>query len=244
MTYDAAAYGDAIADVYDAWLPPAHASATVQAAATLTELADGGRVLELGVGTGRLAVPLADAGLQVHGIDASQAMLDRLAEKPGGAGVTGHLGDFAGPLPAGPYSLVFVAFNTFFALLTQDEQVACFEHVAGVLTADGSFVLECFVPDLTLYDHGQRVSLDHMRAGEVRISTSTLDVASQRVSTTHIALEAGVTRFVPVELRYAWPAELDLMARLAGLTLRERWGGWGYEPFGPTSSRHVSVYTR
>lgn len=209
----------------------------------LAELAGEGPVLELGVGTGRLAIPLAERGFEVDGIDASDAMVAKLREKPGGDRVRVAIGDFASvPAPGGPYRLVFVTFNTFYALLTQDEQVGCFRAVAERLTPDGIFALEAFVPDPTRYDRGQRVEAFRVEADHVDINASTHDPVRQRVAFQHlVAGEEGV-RMYPGELRYVWPSEMDLMARLAGLRLRSRHGGWRKEPFTAASTRHVSIY--
>jgi SAM-dependent methyltransferase len=237
--YDEATYGDRIADVYDAWY------ATLDpgpAAATLAELAGGGRALELAIGTGRIALPLAARGVEVHGIDASARMVERLRAKPGGERIPVTMGDFAGVGVDGRYALIFVAFNTFFALETQDDQVRCFANVAAHLDEGGVFVLEAFVPDLARFDRGQRVSVSRVEADVVMLDAALHDPVEQRVSSQHVLIEADRVRLQPVAIRYAFPAELDLMARLAGLELRDRWGGWSREPFTDTSGSHVSVY--
>jgi SAM-dependent methyltransferase len=178
----------------------------------------------------------------VHGIDASAAMVERLRAKPGGEAVPVTLGDFAGVPVEGSYRLVYVVFNTFFALLTQDDQVRCFAAVARHLAPGGAFVVQGFVPDQSLYAGGQSVRATHLRLDQVRLDLARHDPAAQRVDFQHVVLtEAGV-RLHPGALRYAWPSELDLMARLAGLRLRDRWGGWRREPFGADSDLHVSVY--
>ena len=211
----------------------------------LAELAGAGPVLELGVGTGRLALALVERGLEVDGIDASEAMVAKLREKPGGDRVRVVLGDFAGvPAPGGPYPLVFVAFNTIYALLTQDEQVACFRGVAERLTPDGVFVVEAFVPDPSRFDRGQRVEAFRVETHEVDIHASTHDPVGQRVVFQHVVGGKDGLRLYPGSLRYIWPSEMDLMAAVAGLRLRSRHGGWRGEPFTTGSSRHVSVYER
>ena len=211
----------------------------------LAELAGPGPALELGIGTGRVALPLAAAGVEVHGIDASAAMVERLRAKPGGEAVEVTLGDFAGvPVASveGGYPLVYVVFNTFFALLTQDDQVRCFAGVAGHLAAGGVFVLQGFVPDPTLHPGGQSIRARHLALDLVRVDVALHDPVAQRVDFQHVLLAGDGPRLLPGAIRYAWPAELDLMARLAGLRLRERWGGWRREPFGAGSGLHVSVY--
>jgi SAM-dependent methyltransferase len=241
--WDASTYGERIADVYDQMtfpeLPPAPLTV-----ALLADLVGPGPVLELGVGTGRIALPLAERGVQVQGIDASPAMVERMRAKPGGDAIPVTIGDFADVEVEGTFSLVFIVFNTFFALLTQDDQVRCFANVAAHLGPGGVFVIEGFVPDLTRFDRDQRVGVLELTMDEVHLDASRHDPATQRVSSRHVLLSEQGTRIVPVELRYAWPSELDLMARLARLRLRQRWGGWQKEPFGSSSPRHVSVYEK
>jgi SAM-dependent methyltransferase len=241
--YDQSTYGDSIAEVYDRWPDvPADTDDTV---AFLAERAGGGPVLELGVGTGRVALPLAARGLEVHGIDASAAMVAKLRAKPGGEGVQVHLGDFADVAVDGRFALVFVVFNTFFALLSQEDQVRCLAGVAGRLRPGGRFVLEAFVPDVARFDRGQRVDAVAVGDAEIRLNASSHDPLHQRVRSQHVLIDAaGGVRLYPVQIRYAWPSELDLMARLAGLELVERHGGWLAEPFTAASARHVSVWAR
>jgi SAM-dependent methyltransferase len=205
---------------------------------------EGGTALELGIGTGRVALPLAARGVRVHGIDASQAMVDRLREKPGGDQVQVILGDFADVSGVdGRFRLIYVVFNTFFALLTQDDQVRCFSHVAVHLDPGGAFVIESFVPDPSLFDRGQRVSATRVEAERVQLDATRHDAATQQVTSQHVLIGKEGIVLLPVQLRYAWPSELDLMARLAGLRLLARYGGWRREPFTSTSPTHISVYT-
>jgi len=243
--YGPSTYGDRMADLYDEWVGwfglPADTAPTVE---LLAGLAGVGPVLELGIGTGRVALPLAERGLEVHGIDASAAMVARLRAKPGGERVSVTIGDFAEVEAEGCFSLVFVVFNTFFGLLTQENQLRCFANVARRLGRDGVFVLEAFVPDLSRFTHGQTIETKRVETDEVVIETSRHDPVEQRVTSASIVLGERGIRVFPVRVRYAWPSELDLMARLAGLRLRERWSGWRREPFTPTSTRHVSVYER
>jgi SAM-dependent methyltransferase len=239
--YTASTYGDRIAEVYDDFHPSTpDADAAV---ATLAELANGGPVLELAIGTGRLALPLAARGVPLQGIDASEAMVARLRAKPGGDAIDVTMGDFADVAVEGRFALVFVAFNTLFALLDQDDQVRCFANVASHLAPDGVFVIEAFVPDLGRYRNDQHVSVLGIEEGWVRVDVSRHDPVDQRVTSTHVVLTDGGVRLYPVELRYAWPAELDLMARLAGLRLRHRWADWERRRFDASSGRHVSVYS-
>lgn len=236
--YEADTYGERIAGIYDDW----HGGFDEATVVTLRELAQGGRALELGIGTGRVALPLQQSGIEVHGIDASEAMVALLRAKPGGETITVSLGDFAGVAVEGQFSLVYVLVNTFFALLTQDEQVRCFENVARHLSADGAFVIEAFVPDLMRFDGRQAVRAIRVGNDEVRLEVSQLDPASQRVTSQQVVLTEEGVRLYPVKLRFAWPSELDLMARLAGLQLRQRWGSWNRTPFSEESGKHISVY--
>jgi SAM-dependent methyltransferase len=233
-------YGDRIADLYDrmAVAPPDPADCVDR----LAELAGPGPALELGIGTGRVALPLAARGVQVHGIDASAAMAERLRAKPGGDAIRVGLGDFAGVPVEGAFPLVYVVFNTFFSLLTQDDQVRCFAQVAAHLAPGGAFVVEAFVPDPTLHPGGQSVRTRHLGLDLVQLDLALHDPATQRVDFQHVLLAGDGARLLPGAIRYAWPSELDLMARLAGLRLRERWGGWRREPFTSASGQHVSLY--
>jgi SAM-dependent methyltransferase len=241
-SYEAETYGERIAQRYDrlyADLDPA------DAVATLAELAQArGPVLELGIGTGRIALPLAERGIEVHGVDASEAMAGRLRSKPGGDAIPVTIGNFADVPVEGRYGVVFVAFNTFFGLTTQEEQVRCFENVAAHLADDGVFVLEVFVPDVGRFDRGQRVSAISVELDEVQLEATRYDPVAQRSSTQHVFLSPKGVELIPVVIRFAWPAELDLMARVAGLRLHERWGGWDRRPFTADSERQVSAYGR
>jgi SAM-dependent methyltransferase len=240
--YGPATYGDRIADTYDELY--AETLDTDRAVEALAELAAGGPVLELAIGTGRLALPLAGRGLEVHGIDVSERMIAKLRAKPGGEAIPVTMGDFSEVQVEGTFTLIFVAFNTIFGLLTQDDQVRCFANVAKHLADGGVFVVEAFFPDLARFDRGQRTQVTHVDAGRVMLDASRHDPVEQRVDSQHVVIGVDGTKLYPVSVRYAFPSELDLMARLAGLELRERWGGWNREPFTAESSRHVSLYAR
>ena len=201
-------------------------------------------MLELAVGTGRLALPLVERGLEVHGIDASERMVEKLRAKPGGDAIPVTMGDFADVGVEGEYRLIFIAFNTLFALLTQDDQLRCFANAAKHLMDDGLFVVEAFRPDLGRFDRGQRTNVFRVDAEQVMLDASRHDPLEQRVDSQHVVITEAGTKLYPVSIRYAFPSELDLMARLAGLELRERWGSWKREPFTADSNRHVSVYAR
>ncbi len=216
-----------------------------EAVSCLVDLADGGPVLELGVGTGRLAIPLAEHGLRVDGIDFSLPMLTRLRSKPGGERIRCVLGNFAEVKVKARYRLIFVAWNTLFNLLTQDDQIRCFENVADHLTPEGRFLVEAYVPSfLHHYRDAQSVEVESIETSEVMLGVLRHEVASQTLDQTHIALSQHGVELTPVVQRYAWPSELDLMARLAGLELEARWGNWRRGTFDSTSDFHVSVYGR
>ena len=238
--YDAATYGDRIADVYDEWYGEAPFLETEAAVETLAGLAGAGPALELAIGTGRLALPLAARGLEVHGIDASEAMVAKLREKPGGDAIPVTIGDFADVGVDGRYPLVYLVFNTLFALRTQDDQVRCFQNVAARLAEGGVFVVEAFVPLPERFQGNVRVQ--KVDTDFVRLDMSTLDRNQQVTDSQHVVLTPSGLRFFPVRIRWAYPPELDLMARLAGLGLRDRWSSWAREPFTGTSTKHVSVY--
>lgn len=240
-----ALYGDKIAEIYDEWSGvPEDVEATV---AFLYGLLDSGRspkALELGIGTGRIALPLAHTGIEVHGIDTSEAMVGKLRNKPGGEDIPVTMTSFADFRIEEKFSLVYVVFNTFFALLSQEEQLRCFENVSRHLGDGGIFVIEAFVPDMTRWDQDQRVAARHLTPDHVVLGVDIHDPVEQRVTSNELVISEGGIKMYPVALRYAWPSELDLMARLAGLRLRERWGGWQQDPFTKASTKHVSVYGR
>jgi len=216
------------------------------AVAFLEQLAGGGPALELAIGAGHIALPLAARGIRVDGIDFSPAATAKLRAKPGGDQISVTIGDFADVSVPGSYQLVFVVFNRLFHLLTQGDQVRCFENVAAHLAGDGSFVVEAFVPTfLYRLRNDQHVDAAAIGVREVWLDVGRHDPLTQRLDEIHVRLtrEEGV-RLHPVVTRYAWPSELDLMARIAGLRLKERWAGWNREPFNSASNTHISVYGR
>jgi SAM-dependent methyltransferase len=237
--YEAATYGQHIAEVYDDWYAGQDTGGVVE---FLCGLARGGDALELGIGTGRVALPLSTRGVKVHGIDSSPAMVDKMRKKPGGENVPVTLGDFADVPVQGLFDLIYIVFNTFFSLLTQKAQVKCFQSCAQHLKEEGAFVLENFVPDLTRFDRGQRTDTISIGTDMARIDVSLHDSVQQQVHAQHILIEEKGVRLYPVQLRYVWPSEMDLMARLAKLELRNRFGGWRGEAFSNASARHISVY--
>jgi trans-aconitate methyltransferase len=236
-------FGERVAAVYDQHSASMFDPAVVAPAADLlAALAGDGEALEFAIGTGRIALPLAERGVRVSGIDNSEAMLARLREKPGAERIQGLAGDMATTRVDGDFSLVYLVFNTIFNLTTQDGQVACFQNAAAHLSSGGRFVIEARVPELQRLPLGQTVL--PWRADPDGMSFYVYDVVTQRLSGQHYYLEDGRVQPSPTEMRYAWPAELDLMARLAGMRLEQRWGGWGREPFTGLSPSHVSVYQR
>ena len=239
--YEAHTYGDRIAGVYDELYGTLFdVDATVS---LLAELGGGGPALELAIGTGRIALPLADRGVDVTGIDASEAMVAELRAKPRGEDIPVVMGDFADVDVEGRFKLVFVVFNSLFNLATQDEQVRCFTNVTKHLSEGGVFVVEAFVPDVTRYTRHQTTGVDRLDSESVHLEASRHDPVNQTVDSQHIHLRRGEpVEMYPVSIRYAYPSELDLMASLAGLRLRARWGGWHKEPFTSESKFHVSVY--
>jgi len=211
----------------------------------LAQLAGDGPALELAIGTGRIALPLAARGISVHGIDLSPAMVARLKQKPGGDQIPVTIGDFSEVPVPGTFRLIYVVFNTLFNLLTQDEQVRCFQNVAAHLADDGAFVVEAFVPTyLTRLRDDQYVDAEAIGVHEVKLDVGRHDPVKQLLYESHVSLTAQGIRLNPIVTRYAWPSELDLMARIAGLHLEGRWGGWLREPFTAASRLHVSVYGR
>ena len=238
--YDSSSYGDAFADVYDDWYRDiSDIDATVDCVAAL---ARSGRVLELGVGTGRLALPLAARGCTVTGIDSSARMLEHLALNDPDRAVTGVHGDMVDDLPAGPFDVALVAYNTLFNLLDPTRQADCFARVADVLDTDGVMVVEAFVPQPHT---GSQVSVRTLAADRVVLSASLHDATTQRAEGQFIEFtEAGGVRLRPWAIRYSTPAELDAMAARAGLALRDRWSGFDRAAFTDDSPAHVSVYAR
>jgi SAM-dependent methyltransferase len=208
----------------------------------LAEFAGDGGALEFGIGTGRIALPLAERGVRVAGIDSSDAMLSRLRAKPGAEEIKAVLGDFASTRVEREFDVVYLVFNTISNLVTQDAQVACFRNAADHLRPGGRFVIENLVPALQSLPLGQTVL--PFRADPEGFSYDVYDVVTQQFSSQHFYIVDGRLEAYPVEFRYAWPAELDLMARLAGLRLQNRWAGWQHELFTALSPSHVSVYEK
>ena len=208
--------------------------------AFLADLAGDGAALELGIGTGRIALPLARRGVRVHGIDLSEAMVAQLRAKPGAEEIGVTIGDFATTTVDGTFSVAYLVANTIMNLTTQDEQVACFQNVSAHLEPGGCFVIEVLVPGLRRLPPGETVQL--FDVSPTHVGLDEYDVARQGLVSHHYWIEDGKVELFSPPFRYVWPSELDLMARLAGMTLRERWSGWQREPFTSESTKHVSVW--
>jgi SAM-dependent methyltransferase len=228
-------YDDSAAEMFD----PAVVEPVVD---LLVELAGNGRALELGVGTGRIALPLAQRGVPVHGIELSNAMAARLRTKPGGEEIAVTIGDFATTTMDGTFAVAYLVFNTIMNLTTQAAQVACFRNVAAHLEPGGCFVIEVGVPELQRLPPGETLRAFHV--SETRWGLDEYDVARQGLTSHHFEIVDGRLERLSIPFRYAWPAELDLMAQLAGMRLRERWSGWKREPFTSDSRKHVSVWEK
>jgi len=236
-------FGESIAATYDESAAHLFDPAVVGPAVDfLVELARDGRALELGIGTGRIALPLAQRGVPVHGIELSQAMAARLHAKPGSEHIGVTIGDFATTTVDGAFSVAYLVRNTIMNLTTQEAQVACFLNVAAHLEPGGCFVIEVLVPGLQRLPPGQ--TIQDFRLSETKWGLDEYDVATQGLISHHFTfLDGRITRW-SIPFRYAWPAELDLMAQLAGMSLRERWSGWKREPFTSDSREHVSVWQK
>lgn len=202
----------------------------------------GGQVLELAIGGGRVAIPLAGRGVAVEGVEASQAVVDRLRLVPGGESIPVTVADMADVPVSGPYALVYLVWNSLFNLTSQSRQVDCFRNVARVLEPGGTFVLECYVPDRTRLAQEEWTEAESVTEDSATVAVTRHDPVEQRIERQHVTFGPHGPRFLPVAHRYCWPSELDLMARLAGLRLRERYGDWAGAPFDARSRAHISVY--
>ena len=243
METDEGFFGERVAAFYDERSADASRPEVVGPVVdVLAGFAGDGAALEFGIGTGRIAIPLAEAGVRVAGIDDSEAMLSRLRAKREARDIHSVLGDFATTRVDGEFSVAYLVFNTISNLVTQDAQVACFENAAAHLRTGGRFVVENNVPRLQSLPPGQTVI--PFRADREGFSFDVYDVVTQNFSSQHFYIVDGKVEAFPVEFRYAWPAELDLMARIAGMRLEDRWAGWGREPFTALSPSHVSVYEK
>jgi SAM-dependent methyltransferase len=240
--YDPADYGDHIAPIYDEWTSQMDPEPAVELLSTLAS--PGGRILELGVGTGRLALPLAARGFRVVGIDASTAMVERLRSKQGAREIEVSIGNFADVDVEGTFAVVFVAFSTLFALPSQREQLRCLVNVVAHLEPGGYFLMDAFVPDLGRFDRGQAVTFRDVLPAGVWLTVGRHDPLEQRIESTQVVLGREGTTTYPTHVRYAWPSELDAMALAAGLEPVRRYAGYDKSPFTATSTEHVSIFRK
>jgi len=231
----AARYDESAAEMFD----PAVVDPVID---FLVEIAGSGRALELGIGTGRIALSLAQRGVPVHGIELSKAMVARLRAKPGGEDIAVTIGDFATTTVDGTFTVAYVVFNTIMNLTTQAAQIACFRNVAAHLEPGGCFVIEVGIPDLQRLPPGETIRPFHV--SETRWGFDEYDVAIQGLASHHFEMVDGRVERLSIPFRYVWPSELDLMAQLSGMRLRERWSGWKREPFTSDSRKHVSVWEK
>jgi SAM-dependent methyltransferase len=236
-------FGEPVAERFDErYARKAEPAVVDPIVAFIADLAGEGAALELGIGTGRIALPLAQRGVRVHGIDLSEAMVARLRGKVGADQVGVTVGDFATATVEGTFSVVYLVANTIMNLTTQDEQVACFQNAAAHLEPSGCFVVEVLVPGLQRLPPGETFQL--FAAEPTHVGFDEYDVARQGLISHHYWVEGDKVEVFSPPFRYVWPSELDLMARLAGMTLRERWAGWKREPFTSDSTKHVSVWEK
>ena len=244
MSSDDGHFGERVAAAYDRSQPELFADAAVLPVVDfLARLAGDGSALELGIGTGRIALPLAERGVRVHGIELSRAMLARLRAKPGGAELPVTIGDFSSARAGEGFAVVYLVFNTIMNLTSQAEQVACFRNAARQLRPGGVFVVEVMLPELQRLAPGERARVIH--ASAQRWSYDEYDIAAQRLVSHHFhEASGGRIERSSIPFRYVWPGELDLMAELAGMRLRERWADWRREPFTSASRAHVSVWEK
>lgn len=242
--FEISTYGDAIADMFDdnGWAgDPGDTDETIQ---WLAENAGEGPVLELGVGTGRVAIPLAAKGIDVHGIDASEGMLARLRSKPGGDRVTLHAADFTDFTLPHTFSMAYAVFDTLPFVTDQESQIRCFERVSDVLVPGGRFVVQCSIPDPARYDRNQRTQTLRVEKDHVMMTFTRRERMTQRSSIQFAMLHKDGIKFFPMHIRTVMPSELDLMARIAGLTLESRWSDWDGSPLRDSHERHISIYRK
>ena len=237
-------FGESVAAQYDEWAAPMFEPAVLEPmVGVLADLADGGSVLEFGIGTGRVALPLSRRGIRVHGIELSSAMVDRLRAKPGADAIGVTMGDFATVRVNDTFEVAYIVFNTIMNLTTQNAQVSCFHNAAAHLSPGGRFVVEVVTPDLRRLPPGETIR--PFTVTPTHLGFDEYDVAHQGVISHHYHLvDGGRWEATSLPFRYVWPSELDLMARMAGMTLRYRWGAWDREPFTSESTQHVSVWEK
>jgi SAM-dependent methyltransferase len=236
-------FGEDVAARYDETESTQFSRGEIDAAVELlAELSDGGRALEFAIGTGRIALPLAKRGVDVAGIELSEAIVARLRDKPGGSDIPVAIGDMTSTTIEGPFSLIYLVYNSIENLTTQDAQVACFRNAAAHLSPGGRFLIEVGVPGLQRLPLGTTHQVFH--ASDDYWGVDEYDVVNQGLISHHIENDNGEYRRVSMPFRYAWPAEFDLMGQLAGMTLRNRWAGWRREPFTGESRQHISIWQK
>ncbi len=237
--FTSTSFGELNANGYDTDQDP---GTTQEAVALLSEIADGGSILEFAIGTGRIALPLLERGHVVAGIEASPLMVDVMRQKPGGDQIETVIGDMATARLDRTFDHAILVFNTLFNLTTQESQIACFKNAARHLNRNGTFTIETYVPDLSSFVDGQRVQTKDVEMDFVRIEAAKHDRNQQLFNMQRIHITPNGMKLVPLPMRYSYPPELDLMARLAGFHLENRWGGWNKQPFTNDSKMHISVY--
>ncbi len=239
--FDHTTFGSLYADEYDGRHNP---GTTDLAVSLLAELAGAGKVLELAIGTGRVAIPLANLGIDVQGLEGSPDMVEQLRAKEGGDRIPVTLGDMTDVNVDDEFDFVFLIFNTFFNLTSQDAQVRCFENVAHHLNPGGGFLVETFIPDLSVFHNHRSIRTQHLDMDTLIIEAGLHDPVNQTIEYQRAYIDDSGVTLKPLPMRYAWPSEIDLMARSAGLSLEARWGGWDRQPFDGDSEMHVSLYRK
>ena len=239
--FDAWSFGALNAADYDATQTPDSTEASVD---RLAQLAGTGRVLELATGTGRIALPLAARGIDITGLEISPQMIAQLRAKPGGQALPVVEGDMADIPLEGPFDLVILVFNTLFNLQSQEAQVRCFRNVSRVLRPGGQFLVEAFVPEVTRFDDGQNLRVKHLDAERLVLDAILHDPVAQTLSMQRLHTDGAGSRLVPLFMRYAYPAELDLMAQMNGMTRSARWADWAMSPFTRHSRGHITLFRK
>ena len=239
--YGPETFGELNADEYDLLHNPGTTEAAIE---LLSEFALPGRTLELAIGTGRVALPLAERGCRIEGIEASPLMVEKLRQKPGGHGIPVTIGDMSEVKADGMFDFIFLIFNTLYNLTSQAAQVNCFRNAASMLAPGGAFLIEAFVPDLSQFHDHRSVKPRHVGFSSLALEAAVHDPTTQRIDYQVLRVTSEGTKLTPLPMRYAWPQETDLMAQLAGLDLENRWGGWDKSDFTANSRMHISVYRK
>lgn len=239
--YGPETFGELNADEYDLLHNPGTTEAAIE---LLSEFALPGRTLELAIGTGRVALPLAERGCRIEGVEASPLMVEKLRQKPGGHGIPVTIGDMSEVKADGMFDFIFLIFNTLYNLTSQAAQVKCFQNAASMLAPGGAFLIEAFVPDLSQFHDHRSVKPRHVGFSSLALEAAVHDPTTQRIDYQVLRVTSEGTKLTPLPMRYAWPQETDLMAQLAGMDLETRWGGWDKSDFTADSRMHISVYRK